>query len=698
MHAQLDPMDSNKSSPKLGSRFNSPQVLSSEENYDPYSDYNVDNYYAVMKLLWDFNPNNDIKQRKLHHDLRTLVDFSLTHSLLLGNNQKREIKISDLSIFPLSSRSPSKAVALVFRNSLPDSQYLFYGCLRAKNVDVCPHAAIATYLFSRLHIPDSQGSIEILLDNQKARNTFHESNLLCGDKKLLPLSSNQQYKAAIKALQLAGIHRFDNIDIATLLTSQDNDLGIDANDKPASNNINNLPEHVLYKLAGFYSREHYKIERDVLEPPQELLNQIFPFINEETFDIYDIFTIRIKNVLSMLRRSLVQDMVILKREYPNNPICQHPIFNSNLFNKFAQDLESTGGTSEQISPSPSPKQEHNTLLFNQNLQVVYENQVKHEAQINHLQKSIDFFVRQQTGIYKDLQSFIQRQNEVYSRQAEFIKTNPHLYSNVANSTMKDSMTTTLDLLARVNSSQQNFFAITHNANVYNTDFPILQPHPQVNPHHMMPPKPPMMNPQGYPVPPPPPPPFPDKVPPPQGHLSNPPTIPQRPPHPQPHPQPHLSHGPHHQHHHPAQPPSQSPHSHIPHIPQPMMAPMMPTMHLPENEYSMKRRKAISRRLSRHAIDVFEMWEDFKSLEKELEENEISITEWLKLHGSSERQFRHTRQKIIRFIEDEAQRRNASVDMVKDLLHNKMKNRVKPWTLDEVQRMLTSGKRIVLDEY
>lgn len=92
-----------------------------------------------------------------------------------------------------------------------------------------------------------------------------------------------------------------------------------------------------------------------------------------------------------------------------------------------------------------------------------------------------------------------------------------------------------------------------------------------------------------------------------------------------------------------------------------------------------------------------MWDDFKGLEEELKQQNISVTEWLKVHGSSERQFRHTRLKIIKFVEDEAIRRNTPVEIVKEMLHNKMRNRVRPWTLDEVQRMLTSGRRIDLDD-
>ena len=54
-------------------------------------------------------------------------------------------------------------------------------------------------------------------------------------------------------------------------------------------------------------------------------------------------------------------------------------------------------------------------------------------------------------------------------------------------------------------------------------------------------------------------------------------------------------------------------------------------------------------------------------------------------------------KIIKFIEDEAERRNTNVEDIKQRLHNKMRNRIRPWTLDEVQRMLTANKRINLDD-
>lgn len=113
------------------------------------------------------------------------------------------------------------------------------------------------------------------------------------------------------------------------------------------------------------------------------------------------------------------------------------------------------------------------------------------------------------------------------------------------------------------------------------------------------------------------------------------------------------------------------------------------------EFATKRNAVLHRRLSRNAATLYEMWDDFKSLEQELYANGISTTEWLKVHGSSERQFRHTRMKIIRFVEEEAARRNLPVEQIKHMLYEKMRNRQRPWTIDEVQRQLTAGRRIEL---
>lgn len=706
----LSPPDSRRNS--IGSESESqqstPKWAASSLKSNPESDdrYNIEEYYQVIKKLWDCND----KQLNTHVNFRTLVDFSLTHSLSLSNSQKRNITISDLSIFPLRQRSPTQAVALVVRSSsMSETPYLFYGCLRAKNVDLCPHAALAVYLFSRLHLPDSYGAIEITNDSMKNRNqqvikTFNESRLLKGNNKLQSISYSQQHKSAVKALEISGISNFNQVNIGKFSSAQEPRLQVEALQKPASTSINGLPEEVLYTLAGFETIESYKIKRDVVEPPRELLNQIFPFINDDNFDIFDIFTIRIKNVLGMLRRSLVQDMVILKKEYPNNPICQHPIFNSELFNSFACELELRGGTTDQLSPTPSPKPFTANLNYKSGVAANHSQdqnqyyhelhnlvnlQLRNESKINYLQEQINHFIRNQADIYRDLQTFIYQQNEIYSKQTSS--------GFLPNSAMKDSsLPNTLDLISRLNSSQQNFFAIINNANIYNNDFQPAIPfqvsvknqqeqHQSGVKRQSVEEQRPIQHiqsiqsiqsiPQG-PIPP--------------GPIQHPISqgiIQQVPIHPPPMfpvgaipPPPHMT---------PSMGPSMQGQNYVG-IPQP------PYPIIPETESDIKRRKALHRRLSRQAINVYEMWDDFKSLENELEENEISVTEWLKLHGSSERQFRHTRQKIIKFVEQEAQRTNCPVEIIKDKLHNKMRNRHKPWTLDEVQRMLTSGRRINLD--
>lgn len=712
----LSPPDSRRNSLIDSDSEKSPKFEDSpsESESDHGVQYTLEDYIKVIQTLWHCNS----KHMKPHLNFRTLVDYTLTRSLALTNGQKRSIKISDLSIFPLKQRSPTQAVALVVRSS-NDSPFAFSGCLRAKNVDVCPHTAVAIYLFSRLHLPDSYGTVEIPSEvqkrNQQAIKTFNESRLLKGNNKLQTISYTQQHKAAVKALEMAAIENYNQINIGRFSTHEAK------LDKPASATINGLPEGILYQLAGFNSIESYKIQRDIVEPPKELLDQIFPFINDDNFDIFDIFTIRIKNVLGMLRRSLVQDMVILRKQYPQNPICHHPIFTSELFNKFAAELEARGGATNQLSPTPSPKLSNHKLYQNMNQEVntLINLQMKNESRINYLQHQVDFFIRNQAAIYKDLQGFIHHQNDIYNKQAEYLKSNPSGFGNLASTAMKESLSGTLEMISRLNSSQQNFFSIINNANVYDVSVG-ARPGPSGPSGSSGPTGPgPEFKPEikrsseGFPdaVP------VPMFVPPPMGQPS----------HMPPHMQAHMHHAP------PA--PNMQPHMQPPHMQAPNMQHMPPHMQGPQipmgmmpmgpmgpipvpmdqtmmgqnpmgqspmgpmgpiDDHILRKRKALHRRLSRQAINVYEMWDDFKSLQQELEENEVSVTEWLKLHGSSERQFRHTRQKIIRFIEEEAQRTNCSVELVKDRLHNKMRNRAKPWTLDEVQRMLTSGKRINLE--
>ncbi|KAK6464901.1 hypothetical protein DFJ63DRAFT_294838 [Scheffersomyces coipomensis] len=584
----------------------------SEDSSIDTNEYSIQDYYKLIRPLWAAK-NVNASYLNNHKLLRTLVDFSLTHSLFLKNLQKRELDLGDIIPTKINYLN-SLVIRTPNHNNLNNQQnpYQYYGCFRNKFVEFCPHLAISAYLFTRFHIPDDYGSLEFIF-NENHKLNLQDVKLLKGNNKLSAISYSQQHKSSINALGLSGLN-YKDINLNKLLSTQEFEI----NDKLVSLDIEQLPHRLMLQLAGnFTSFNDYVIPRNNLEPPQELLDQIFPFIN--TIDpISDSSSmLRIKHLLTILRRSLVQDMVIIKRKYPNNPISKHPLFNSEAFNKFNINMDDMSDNYESMINNP-----------NLDLSKIVEIQ---NNKIKNLQDQLNNIYGDQKNVFENFNSFVELQNDVFQRQSEhlqkiqnsingllvlFSTRNKNLIplaqqslsetsefiNSISSANVNQGLNNTLELLSKLSSTNASQVITINNTNpVFNALQPIQQ------------------------------------------------------------------------------------------IPQPLQpqAPLTPQQ--------LERQLILNRRLSRQATTLFEMWDDFKGLEQALKDHEITVTEWLKVHGSSERQFRHTRLKIIKFIEDESARRNCSVEIIKEKLHNKMRNRLRPWTLDEVQRMLTSGKRINLND-
>lgn len=616
---------------------NSPPSSSESDCLSDSTNYSIKDYHELIQPLLDFSATKELDK---HTCLRTLADFALSHSLLLKSLQKRDTRLSDLYFTHIhhsnEANSIQKLPTLVVKNSVNKGPTQHYGCLRHKFVETCPHLAIAMYLFSRFHMTDEYGSIE-LTNNFVHDPLFHEVRLLKGTNRFQPMSYSQQHKAAGKILKLAGYDDPKTVNLGKFLTSsQFQKDSININDKPISININNLPSDTLFKMAGFFDEEYF-IERDQCEPPQELLNRIFPFVNDGK-DISD----DIKKVFQFLRRSLVQDMVIIKQRYPDNIVAQHPIFNNELFDRFTGEMAAKGIVTlfKSASNSPSSLPPINDVLnspslddlsSSKKLNELYDNQIYQESKIRQLQDQLTYSTQLYHELYQNLQTFIKQQNEVFQQQSEYLQ-KIHSTNNGLAVLMATRSRTSNNLILSSLTDVSNNITKLNNASIQqglNNTVQLLAKLNQTN----------------------------DRV------LHSPTTT---------------------------------------YLPQYGVNTQIYSYtgstpsNLEEHQEEMERKKVLNRRLSRQAITLYEMWDDFTSLEADLKKHNISKTEWLKVHGSSERQFRHTRMKIIRFVEEEAQRRNCSVEEVKEKLHKKMRNRMRFWTLDEVQRMLTSGRRINLD--
>ncbi|KAL6453968.1 hypothetical protein SBY92_003422 [Candida maltosa Xu316] len=680
----------------------------SEDSLIDTNDYTIDDYYKLVKpLLAAKNINaNYLNDHKL---LRTLVDFNLSHSLFLKNLSKRQLELNDLI--------PSKInyIDTIIVKSTTTTSSTYTGCFRNKFVEFCPHFAIAAYLFSRFHIPDEYGSYEFILSDSSKKITLDHVKLMKGNNKLSTISYSQQHKSSINALSISGLN-YKDINLTKLLSTHHHHNNNNNNNILSSKKIDDLNHSLMLKLSGFNSFEDYNLLRNSFQPPQSLLDKIFPFINDINPQDYSEEMLQIKELLIMLRKSLVQDMVIIKKKYPLNPLSKSEIFSSMDFLNFINSIELSNDLNDIINQSVfNSNDTGNTTANNdtdetdpddEDLNKIIDTQNK---KIKQLDEYIhDLVNTQQTKMLEILNNFVETQNQVFLNQSEnmqkilnsingliilissqnknslqlanqSLQETSNFIKNVEHTNIEKGINNTMELLSNLNQPS-----------VQNPPPPPsqpLQPRPMSQPstissliHHQPPPPPPL------PI-------SSTATSSTSSTLQH--TIPLQPPLPhQQHPYylPHTSstNTPSQQLSHPMSP-----------IPLTHQAPPPPPQPLPHpinmTPQQIERQRALNRRLSRQATTLFEMWDDFKGLEKELRDHDITVTEWLKVHGSSERQFRHTRLKIIKFIEEEAIRRRSNVEYIKERLHNKMRNRVRPWTLDEVQRMLTANKRIDLDD-
>ena len=110
---------------------------------------------------------------------------------------------------------------------------------------------------------------------------------------------------------------------------------------------NVLPMNALLANAMFNGRKHeqYHLPRGSLEPPEALINTLFPWAEEEQLALVrrqrehglvasDIALEHFLKMLIWLRRVIVQDAAVLAIKYLSCQLFTHPPFNTPLFHSF----------------------------------------------------------------------------------------------------------------------------------------------------------------------------------------------------------------------------------------------------------------------------------------------------------------------------------------------------------------------------
>lgn len=405
------------------------QVLSERTSS---SKYTVQDYYDLTVPLID---GKSVQSLNIHSFLRTLADFLLTHSLQLKALQKREIDFSDLSLCKFGN----KIEGLVVKSVLPKTtQVQFSGCTRHKVVELCPIFILSMYLFARYHLPDTYDEYDLTVSDFSGTQ-FLEYKLLNGGNKLRPLSYSQQYKASTKILKI--MDEFKPVHLGKILTTQVNSnpyygtvSEIDPNLKPLASARHRISLTTICKFAGFEDESHYHLERAQAEPPESVVKSIFPFLNDYDFSEKSAKT-SFFHLLDYLRRALAQDMVEVKQRFEDNILCDHPIFSSQEFCKFARvpSKEQADGTSERLRLRILPKtdgiekvqrDEESSSLEKETTKRPYdvtsEDIARDRKRIKHLERVVTEMQQQQSQLTNELRRFVEGHNNKIEDQSKIL--------------------------------------------------------------------------------------------------------------------------------------------------------------------------------------------------------------------------------------------------------------------------------------
>lgn len=240
-----------------------------------------------------------------------------------------------------------------------------HGTLRHFHVELCPVGALAMLFFACFHIvlqpvPTFPPEFSKAGYGEFGHRSWYDLYVFWGERPDKQMSYDNHYdrvklihsKNDISLTKATHATRHFTAKTARAHGASGNDVKAigcwSVNDAFANCYDHALPLEGLLGAAMFNARkpEQYFLARDHLEPPGELLSQIFPWVEQECAALHqrevnfghagrDIALKGFLRLLLWLRRVLVQDAAVLFGKDPTCPIFHFAPFRSDVFREFA---------------------------------------------------------------------------------------------------------------------------------------------------------------------------------------------------------------------------------------------------------------------------------------------------------------------------------------------------------------------------
>jgi Centromere DNA-binding protein complex CBF3 subunit, domain 2/Transcriptional activator of glycolytic enzymes len=346
--------------------------------------YNEVHMERIVRACWTCFQNRSNRVQTIPSYLRTAVDFLLSHAMLLRGETRRTAQLADLFTLTLENEGPTpcKALLLIIANGKTNQVgRIEYGTVvRHQNVLLCTISQLAFYLFYRWNI------VREPVPSFQRRHDWYDIHLLLGAKREVPLSYAIQLEWINDVFRLADLAAFKKThlgrsqgaryaELSGVSEGQIRRAGRWNNDALTNCYLTAIPRQFVRSMAGFppEPQGNFYLPRAKILPPSSLLRTLWPWIDEwqhwfasniaqskeartkdspasyeyisprsiplETEDREDLAAQGFLRLLAELRTILLQDSVLLRREFPEHPIWQDPIFVRDDYRGFAEDVE-----------------------------------------------------------------------------------------------------------------------------------------------------------------------------------------------------------------------------------------------------------------------------------------------------------------------------------------------------------------------
>ena len=224
------------------------------------------------------------------------------------------------------------------------------GALRNKNPVICMLGGLAFYLLYRWDMTEEP------FPDLRQRSAWYDIRVIKGSNRTEAFSYNAQRDWVVKAFQYAGITSRKKTHIGRSSGAKTAELkGISEDQIRRAGRwnqeqmigcyMNSLPRKFMRTMAGHLPQKGCFEIRRAIAPPDTLLSKIWPELDDwkgrfglGPDQINDLAAMGLTNLLLYLREVILQDSVLLIREFPGSPVWNHPVFQHPAYSQWAQEI------------------------------------------------------------------------------------------------------------------------------------------------------------------------------------------------------------------------------------------------------------------------------------------------------------------------------------------------------------------------